>query len=363
MHRGFLCITTAHYIDSEWMLNKRIISFKTINTPHNGTNISTLINDEIIDLSIHDKIFTITLDNASNNNVAIQILKRFWQINDNHAKLFHVRCCAHILNLIVKDGLKQVDSTLEKIRDIAYNINCFQAKHELFFYCCKIANMKRKNISLDIPTRWNYTYKLLQNITKYKKVVQLYEMQLSKNNNNNVDVDVLNDYDWHIADLLRDLFEIFDTSTNIFCSVYYPTSHRVIMQIASIYMVLQNYLSYGIFNDTIFAMIEKIKKYWGEIPLIYYIGLIVDPRLKFDALDEWLPIIYNEDQIKIEEIKNELNSLLYILYNIYKEKYGNSISLIKSSSTTSFSSFYKSPLEMFKVEKRQQLVLQIIQQI
>ena len=60
--------------------------------------------------------------------------------------------CAHILNLIVKDRLNQVDSTLEKIRDIAYNINCSQAKHELFFYCCKIVNMKRKNISFDIPT-------------------------------------------------------------------------------------------------------------------------------------------------------------------------------------------------------------------
>ena len=88
MHKGFLCIT-AHYIDSEWMLNKRIISFKTINTPNNGTNISTLINDEIIDLGIHDKIFTITLDNASNNNVTIQILKIFWQINDDHAKLLY----------------------------------------------------------------------------------------------------------------------------------------------------------------------------------------------------------------------------------------------------------------------------------
>ena len=86
-------------------------------------------------------------------------------------------------------------------------------------------------------------------------------MQLSKNNNNDVDQHVLNDYDWHIADLLRDLFENFDTSTNIFCSVYYPTSHRVIMQITSIYMVFQNYLSYEIFNDTIFEMIEKIKKY------------------------------------------------------------------------------------------------------
>ena len=99
-------------------------------------------------------------------------------------------------------------------------------------------------------------------------------------------------------------------------------------------------------------MIEKIKKYWGDIPLIYYIGLIVDHRLKFDALDEWLKVIYNEDQIKIEEIKNEVNSLLYILYNTYKEKYGNDISLIKSSSTTNFSSFYKSPLEMFKSRKK-----------
>ena len=42
--------------------------------------------------------------------------------------------------------------------------------------------------------------------------------------------------------------------------MYYLTSHQVIMQITSIYMVLQNYLSYEIFNDTIFVMIEKIKK-------------------------------------------------------------------------------------------------------
>ena len=96
--------------------------------------------------------------------------------------------------MIVKDGLKQVDSTLKKIRDIAYSINSSQAKHELFFYCCKIANMKRKNINLDIPIRWNSTSKFSQNITNYKKVVQLYEMQLS-NNNSDVDVDVLNDYD------------------------------------------------------------------------------------------------------------------------------------------------------------------------
>ena len=85
-------------------------------------------------------------------------------------------------------------------------------------------------------------------------------MQLS-NNNSDVDVDVLNNYDWHIANLLQYFFEFCDASTNFFCTMYHPTSHRVIMQITSIYMVLQNYLSYEIFNDTVFAMIEKIKKY------------------------------------------------------------------------------------------------------
>ena len=56
------------------------------------------------------------------------------------------------------------------------------------------------------------------------------------------------------------------------------------------------------FNDTILVMIEKIKKYWGEIPLLYFISLIVDHRLKFEALDELMQVIYFDDQIKNEEI-------------------------------------------------------------
>ena len=66
-----------------------------------------------------------------------------------------------------------------------------------------------------------------------------------------------------------------------------------------------------------------------------------------------MQVIYNEDQIKIEEIKNGVNSLLYILHNIYKEKYGNDISSIKSSSMISSSSFYKRPLEMYKSRKNE----------
>ena len=124
-------------------------------------------------------------------------------------------------------------------------------------------NMKKRNINLDMPTRWNSTYKLLQTIIKYKKVVELYEIQLISNDCE-TDIDVLNDYDWHIADLLRDLFEVFDTLTKKICGVYYPSSNRVVMQITNIFIVLKKYLNLDIFNDVIFAMIEKFRKYWGE---------------------------------------------------------------------------------------------------
>ena len=122
------------------------------------------------------------------------------------------------------------------------------------------------------------------------------------------------------------------------------------MQITNIYIVLKKYLDFEIFNDKIFVMMEKIKKYWGEILLVYYIGLVVDLRLKFEAFDEWLKIIYFGDERKIEEIKNEVISLLHNLYNNYKEKYGNDISSTTSNSTSS-SHLYKSTLEMFKSRK------------
>ena len=66
-----------------------------------------------------------------------------------------------------------------------------------------------------------------------------------------------------------------------------------------------------------------------------------------------MQVIYFDDQIKIEKIKNEVNSSLLYLYNNYKEKYGNSINSIKSLSTsTSFSHFYKGALEILKIRRK-----------
>jgi hypothetical protein len=61
----------------------------------------------------------VTVDNATSNDVGIQHLKR-WLISQNglvlNGEYLHMRCCAHILNLIVKDGFAEVDNSILRVR-------------------------------------------------------------------------------------------------------------------------------------------------------------------------------------------------------------------------------------------------------
>lgn len=60
---GYICIT-CHFVDNTWKLQKKIIKFASIATPHDARNLLNVMLKTIQDWGIEDKIFTITLDNA-----------------------------------------------------------------------------------------------------------------------------------------------------------------------------------------------------------------------------------------------------------------------------------------------------------
>ena len=61
----------AHFILPDWSLNKRLISFKELPTPHTGLAISNHLISSIIEWKLMDKVAFVTVDNASSNDVAI----------------------------------------------------------------------------------------------------------------------------------------------------------------------------------------------------------------------------------------------------------------------------------------------------
>ena len=71
---------------------------------------------------IHRNVSTLTVDNCSTNDAMIDLLivtlKYSLLVG---GKLLHMRCIAHILNLIVKDGLDVIRESIEIIRaSVAY---------------------------------------------------------------------------------------------------------------------------------------------------------------------------------------------------------------------------------------------------
>jgi hypothetical protein len=64
-------VVSAHFISNDWTLNKRLISFKPLPTPHTGIAISDQLISTIVEWKLIDKVAFITVDNASSNDVAI----------------------------------------------------------------------------------------------------------------------------------------------------------------------------------------------------------------------------------------------------------------------------------------------------
>jgi hypothetical protein len=105
----------AHYINKDWLLEKRIIGLKLIESAHTGENIADHIFVVIGDFGCTNKVISITLDNASSNSKAMQKLRPL--LSGYVDTLFlHQRCACHIVNLIVKSGLKWLKPYIEAFR-------------------------------------------------------------------------------------------------------------------------------------------------------------------------------------------------------------------------------------------------------
>uniref|UniRef100_A0A7N1A9I4 Uncharacterized protein n=1 Tax=Kalanchoe fedtschenkoi TaxID=63787 RepID=A0A7N1A9I4_KALFE len=148
------------------VLKKKIINFQHIEYPHDGPALSKVLRDSTLDWNIDRKLFSLVVDNASANDWMVKDLK-LWlcqkSLRPLEGVLFHVRCSAHILNLIVFDGLKMIKETIGKIRkNVRYltHWNYDKQKFENAKKHCKLENMKK--VPSDVFTRWNSTYLMLE---------------------------------------------------------------------------------------------------------------------------------------------------------------------------------------------------------
>ena len=105
----------AHFINSDWQLEKMILGMRLIDCSHNAENIVECVTCVASDFGISDKTFSVTLDNASANTKGMEKLTPLLS-GYVGSLLLHQRCACHIINMIVKASLDSFKDMLTNFR-------------------------------------------------------------------------------------------------------------------------------------------------------------------------------------------------------------------------------------------------------
>ncbi|CAN1178295.1 Zinc finger BED domain-containing protein RICESLEEPER 2 [Linum perenne] len=170
-------VVTGHFIDKNWKLQKRILNFCGVPPPHTGIVLADALQKCLVAWDVESKIWSITLDNASNNDVAVRHLKSMLTYTRRlplDGDLFHVRCGAHIINIMVQYGLKAIEDTIESVRQSVKHIAASEGRISMFRDIAKQLRLSPKKLILDCSTRWNSTHHMLSVALELKAVFPRY---------------------------------------------------------------------------------------------------------------------------------------------------------------------------------------------
>ncbi|CAI0540220.1 unnamed protein product [Linum tenue] len=114
------------------------------------------------------------MDNATSNDALVECMRtklKEWRSYLMNEKFLQFRCVAHIINLVVFDGMKEVGLAVERVRDCVKWVKSSRAWIEKFKYNISFIEMDgRRFVSLDVPTWWNSTYLMLESAERFEVV-------------------------------------------------------------------------------------------------------------------------------------------------------------------------------------------------
>ena len=174
----------------------------------------------------------------------------------------HLRCTAHILNLIVAEGLKEFHESIAKIHNVVRFVRSSPSRTQKFkVYIEREKISSNKLLCPDVVTRWNSTYFMLEAAKKYQKVfdrLELHDAQYIRGFCLSKPKMYPSSIDWEYARYFIKVLKVFYDATLTLSGSLYVTSHIFLRQLCLIYTQLQaSRDSKDLFSK---LMVENMKK-------------------------------------------------------------------------------------------------------
>ncbi|KAL6517377.1 hypothetical protein OROMI_033078 [Orobanche minor] len=316
---GYLCLT-AHYVDSSWKLNSKVLNFLHMESGHTGHDMFSAVYKLLQDWEIEHKIFSITLDNASSNDKMQDYLRHSLNRGNSlvqKGEFFHIRCAAHVLNLILKDGLQMIEHCVVKIRESVKYVNWSESRKKIFNSSVRNSSINEtKALWLDVATRWNSTYYMLDRALLYRGAF----VDLSSSNAGYKYLPT--ETEWEMVEQLRDLLEPLCDITNLFSGRDYPIANLYFENVWRIGMLLKDLKNSDDLDLSLMAgkMKDKFDKYWftsegHDYNTLFAFALILDPRHQKEVLKHCFERFYDDEMQAVMKF----NDVIYKLEKMFQE--------------------------------------------
>jgi hypothetical protein len=177
---------TAHYIDASWTPHDLVLDFLPLHGAHTGENLCEALVDVCSRFEILPKLLGVTSDNAANIGkllVGFEAACKERNVPFNASRQ-HVRCVLHVLNLAVQALLRELKaeapdndgadpasdtgtqgsglSCIARLRSAIVKLRSSPQRRGEFHRQCEAYGMPRKELLLDVPTRWGSTHAMLE---------------------------------------------------------------------------------------------------------------------------------------------------------------------------------------------------------
>lgn len=330
------CAITCHFIDQDWKLNSFVLDFVPLQGQHSGEELANIVFKIFKFYEIENKIQGITTDNAASMftfaNCLEDLMGNSFDSNNNH-----FTCFAHILNLAVQDFMKLLkadntqsdllysdsddkdsedesdqsqlfcESPVNKVRSLLKKIKKSEQLQLKFNNYCDTFQLSHSRPIIDVKTRWNSTYDMLNWSFKYKLPINVFcdaNISFKTIKPSNVE--------WNLIERVLNYLKPFKTLSNLFSGEKFCTISMVVLGINILLDKLEKWafqcdssISRTKTDELIIfalnAARDKILKHYRKTNWMYW---ILDPRHKIEAfkMSAWGKELEKTSAQKFEDI-------------------------------------------------------------
>jgi hypothetical protein len=321
--RPYIAIT-AHFVDQNYEQKCLLIDFSNIQYPHTGLQIKNSLEGALNRYGIFDKLTSVTADNAPNNGIALDLLESSKADHfPNFYDTFHIRCFAHVINLVVQNGILELKSELEGIRTFLKFLKTSPKQLQLLQTAAKTLSVNFISLKRDINIRWNSTFDITR-ILSMKDVLiyaSVREESFAKYK--------FSDNIWQKLEQILNFLKEFKEATDLISGKTYASICTVIPIFDLLMSHIEKHLDSDLENVKRCAerMQSKLLEYKDKlINDISIFAVILDPRLKHNYFEDYEKNYYNMVKDKfIKKFNDNYNGNGNIRENVSESEVSKSL--------------------------------------